>query len=53
MIEVEFPERRTETTRRVDSVSNARILDNDWPPDLDPVTVPFTARTETVQRRAA
>jgi hypothetical protein len=36
--------------RRVNRVSNTRILDSSWPEDLDPETVPFATRAETVLR---
>jgi hypothetical protein len=37
--------------RRVSPVSDATILELYWPDDLDPGTVSFTTRTETVLRR--
>ena len=36
----------------IPTVDGKPILDAKWPLDLDPVTVPFKLRTETVLRRA-
>ena len=36
---------------RVKRVTDALLLDLSWPDDLDPETVPFSTRTETVLRR--
>ncbi len=38
-------------SRRVATVNSARLLNARWPEDLDPATVPFKGRTETILRR--
>ena len=41
----------TGPVHRVNQVNNTTILNQPWPHDLDPETVPFASRTETVLRR--
>jgi hypothetical protein len=40
----------TGPVRRANKVSNTQILELSWPADLDPETVPFATRAETVLR---